>query len=169
MRKVLFILFLMSLSFAGCTENKSDTNKSKDDVSKNMPKPTEIPFEVQRDLSVKMIEAIDVTDFKAIDKLIEEGADIDFQESIGGFSLLMHALMYKHFDSAKYLIEKGAMADLFTFKGISPLMMAIQVLNLDLVKFLISKGADISAKDVDGRPPLYYAIYQTVLKRSLNT
>jgi ankyrin repeat protein len=152
MKKTLFIILISSIAVLACTENKNEIDKNIDKTK------------LQIELNHKMIIAIRSNDFKAIDLLLNEGAAIDYKDSIGGFTLLTNAIFYKNIESAKYLVEKGADVNLAAKNGISPLMMAIQNKDLEFVKFLIEKGAEINARDVDDETPLQYAIYMETLE-----
>jgi ankyrin repeat protein len=95
-----------------------------------------------------LITRIMYQDFEGVKKLVEDGADVNFQDEqlmgLEGGTPLIIACMYNFADIAKFLIESGADVNLQANNGTSALMCAA-VVSPELVKLLLSKGADIHA------------------------
>jgi uncharacterized protein len=109
---------------------------------------------------------------EVVSVLLAHGADVNIKEPRRDQSALMWAIAFKHPDTARLLVEKGAKVNVKTkmldenFKpvvlegykanvqgtpqgGFTPLMFAARVGDLDTVKLLVSKKADLDAVSVD--------------------
>jgi ankyrin repeat protein len=78
--------------------------------------------------------AIAKGDIETVKKLIEYGADVN--ETSDGMTPLMYAARYNKVDIAKYLIEKGARADIKDEKGYKALKYAEMSKATDMVALL---------------------------------
>jgi len=95
-----------------------------------------------------LITRVMYQDLAGVQKLVEDGADVNFQNEelmgLEGGTALMIACMYNFTDIAKFLIESGADVNLQANNGISALMCAASV-SPELSELLLSKDADIHA------------------------
>lgn len=100
-----------------------------------------------------LINRVMYQDLEGVKKLVEAGADVNFQDEemmgLNGGTALIIACMYNFADIAEYLIENGADVNLQANNGISPLMSAASV-SPELAKLLLSKGANIQAAMKEG-------------------
>jgi ankyrin repeat protein len=105
---------------------------------------------------------------RAVQALLDAGADIDFTDPDGSTALML-ALMNGHWDTAKYLIEAGADIHGWDWWGQTPLYLAVDMntlptgarielptmdraTGLDIIKLLLAKGANPNAQ-LKLRPP----------------
>lgn len=100
-----------------------------------------------------LINRVIYQDLEGVKKLVEDGADVNFQDEemmgLNGGTALILACMYNLADIAEYLIESGADVNLQANNGTSPLMGAASV-SPELAKLLLSKGVDIHATMKEG-------------------
>src|SRR5690606_626932 len=97
-----------------------------------------------------------------IDALLAAGADINLDDADGVTALIM-ALLNRHWDAAKFLIEAGADVNLWDFYGQTPLYVAVDQNTLpigrrveipsmdhaggeDIVRLLLQRGANPNAQ-----------------------
>ena len=100
-------------------------------------------------------------DYQAVQKLVQNGVNINEADS-NGSTPLMHAISERKVDVAKYLIESGADLKAKDKYGHDALIYAVENRQIEIMKLLIDKGADVDSRDIQGNvplyPPLYYAI-----------
>lgn len=84
--------------------------------------------------------------------LIEQGADINFQDSVS-LQTPLYSTTYSmsRYDAFKYLVEQGANLDLQEIDGWTALHHAVWLDKNKMVTILVEKGADASIKDKKGR------------------
>jgi ankyrin repeat protein len=105
-----------------------------------------------------LIKAIEYGDSLAVQKLINQGADIN--ESGGkGYTPLMYAIWSGKTENVKFLIDKGADINKRDKYGYTPLIWAARFVDYDIAKLLIDRGADINKRDEYGYTPLIWAAY----------
>jgi ankyrin repeat protein len=95
-----------------------------------------------------------MTDF--VQELLDCGAKIDIQDSIGN-TPLMHALRKNQGETAHLLLERGADIALRNQAGGSPLIVASGSSHPDIVELLLAKGEDVNQSREDGFTPLMFA------------
>ncbi|WP_339041993.1 ankyrin repeat domain-containing protein [Spiroplasma endosymbiont of Apeira syringaria] len=104
-----------------------------------------------------LIETVEVGDLEALKVLLENGADVNYEDQDGNTSLML-AAESGFLEVVKVLLENGADVNYESQKnGNRPLMLATRRGNFEIVKHLIDNGADISYKDCDGNTPLMFA------------
>jgi ankyrin repeat protein len=96
-----------------------------------------------------LIKASQAGDIKAVQALIDKGANINAKRADGA-SALIQASMEDHLDVVQTLLAKGADINAKNRSGESALKVASMLGYSDVVQLLIAKGADVNAKDNDG-------------------
>lgn len=81
-----------------------------------------------------------------------------FYEDDRGNTLLIMAVKEGHFDTAKFLLDKGLNINHWNEKGNTPLHYAVKNKNLGMVKFLIEKGANMNIRNNFGDTPYMIAV-----------
>ncbi|CAN4121402.1 unnamed protein product [Withania somnifera] len=92
-----------------------------------------------------------------MDKLIEEGLDIDAADKEGQ-TALHHAVFGKKEAVISHLLRKGASPQVKDTDGITPLHYAVQVGAMQTVKMLIKYKVDVNVADYEGWTPLHVAM-----------
>jgi len=94
-------------------------------------------------------------DLNAVRAHVESSGEVNhIIESEG--TLLQVALISKHSELARYLIDAGADTNLTSEANDQPpLTLAIRLDDLEILKYLIKNGADINGEDSVGRTPLF--------------
>ena len=110
-----------------------------------------------------LIEAAGNNDFDEVKEMITKGANIngvgiDKNEDNGEITPLSQAASVGNLEMVKFLMEKGALANLDDDIVNTPLHCAYYEENYDIVKFLLEKGADFSPIDYDSAYLFEYAI-----------
>lgn len=82
-------------------------------------------------------------DAALVDRLVDDGADVDAQDS-GGFTPLHFAAEYSSVEAARRLLHHGAKVDLTNMHGNTPLFGAVYNAKgrTDLIELLLEHGAD---------------------------
>ncbi|KAL7917246.1 hypothetical protein ACQKWADRAFT_307277 [Trichoderma austrokoningii] len=105
---------------------------------------------------------------RVIELLIEQGADLEAEDTEYGWRPLSIAAKKGHEAAVKLLIERGADIEAKeTFQGQTPLSVAIREKQEAVVKLLIGRGADIEVMDDEGQTPLSVATeggYEPIIK-----
>lgn len=78
----------------------------------------------------------------AIQKLIDDGADLNVKDAMGGSSPLIVAATFGQTEVAKALIDAGADVDLQNNEGSTALLTAALFCHTEIVEALLDKGAD---------------------------
>lgn len=95
--------------------------------------------------------------------LLKEGADIHVKDKYG--NAVNHAVNYRHFDTAKLLIEQKVNINIMG-DGYTPLMQLLlkrqetkeeRDVRISFIDYLITKGADVNKKDSYGCTALFFA------------
>jgi len=103
-----------------------------------------------------LVKASQDGDILATEKLINEGADINEQDS-KGYTPLMYAVWSGKTETVKTLIHKGADINKADNYGWTPLFWALYYGHLEIASLLIDKGANVNIKDSSGTTPLIVA------------
>ncbi|HNQ68947.1 MAG TPA: ankyrin repeat domain-containing protein [Bacteroidales bacterium] len=80
--------------------------------------------------------------------------DINAKDRSGG-TALMYAVDHDQFETAKYLLENGALQTYGWL--VYPIHDAVENSNFEMVKLLVEYGADVNCKNGEGETPLGYA------------
>ncbi|XP_061959825.1 ankyrin repeat domain-containing protein EMB506, chloroplastic [Populus nigra] len=94
---------------------------------------------------------------KFMDKLLDDGLDIDDQDN-DGLTALHKAIIGKKEAVISHLLRKGASPHIRDRDGASPLHYAVQVGAMQTVKLLIKYEVDVNAADNEGWTPLHIAV-----------
>ncbi|KAK7328415.1 hypothetical protein VNO77_22521 [Canavalia gladiata] len=92
-----------------------------------------------------------------VDKLLENGVNIDFHDK-EGLTALHKAIIGKKEAVISHLLRKGASPHVKDKDGATPLHYAVQVGSKTAVKLLIKYKADVNVADNEGWTPLHVAI-----------
>lgn len=107
-----------------------------------------------------LMMAIINQDYKLFKLLIDNGANVNYHNKLGGQSPLIEASSYKQYDSkfAKDLVGKGANVNDTTRNSpnaqVSPLMAASRSGNILIVEYLLKQGANINYRNNFGSTAL---------------
>ena len=101
------------------------------------------------DLNGKLIVAARRGYTKKIERLIQEGADIEAKDKYGWTALLL-AASNGHIDVIEFLIEKGADVNAKNRCGETALVYAAMNGRTKMAELLLEHGADIEAREVGG-------------------
>jgi len=104
-----------------------------------------------------IFEAIDHSDRSEVNRLIDEGADVNQHSSQGGWTPLYRAARAGNLEIAETLVSNGARVDDKARNGWSPLHVAVFQNHESMVKFLILKGADVNDRNDRKETPLSIA------------
>ncbi|KAF7825856.1 ankyrin repeat domain-containing protein EMB506, chloroplastic-like [Senna tora] len=97
------------------------------------------------------------TQISCMDKLLENGVDIDFMNK-EGLTALHQAIIGKKEAVISHLLRKGASPHVKDKDGATPLHYAVQVGAKQTVKLLIKYKVDVNVADNEGWTPLHIAI-----------
>jgi ankyrin repeat protein len=113
----------------------------------------------ERDIDDQLIIAARKNDFKKVEELIQNGANVNAREKVvgEGETALFNAAAAGHANIVKLLINHGGRVDRPPGK-VTPLMMAAWAGHTDTVRVLLSAGADVNAKDNNGHAALTDAV-----------
>lgn len=107
--------------------------------------------------SSRMSEAMNANDAVAVQRLIEEGEDVNAFDLENVTYSLVWAVRQGHVDLARFMLERGADIALQGEEGESPLMVAAFLGDQTLVRLLLEHGADPSYRTQQGWDALDYA------------
>ncbi len=109
--------------------------------------------EEQRKLSCskRLIFEAGKNDRNAVLDMLEQGADVNYQDSYGD-TPLSAAVTSGNVDMTVLLLEKGADIECKSKNGCTPLQLAINGENKEIVSLLIEKGANIECETENGTP-----------------
>jgi ankyrin repeat protein len=123
MRKLLIILTIL-LTLAGCSK------KEENDCD-------------------KLLSAVKNGEVKLLNKIIDQGCDLNAKGSYG-ITALIWAAEKGHYDITKILLENGARVNDTSDNGVTPLINAAFKGSYKIVELLISHGADVTITAGDG-------------------
>jgi len=107
------------------------------------------------DLADRLYTAIRGSDQAQVERLLQNGADVNLRDRRGGATPLMYAAALGSLDTMKLLIEKGADVNARSTGGATALMWAAT--DLAKVRLLVDRGADVNAVSERGRTALLLA------------
>ena len=115
----------------------------------------------QETLNKSLLLAVQMGNLKAVQKALNEGADIDFQGE-NGQTALMRAILNQKEEVFNLLLFENANVNLQDKEGKTALMMAYQMGLTDFIEELKLKGADEKIKDVYGYTAKDYELEEAV-------
>ena len=115
----------------------------------------------QETLNKSLLLAVQMGNLKAVQKALNEGADIDFQGE-NGQTALMRAILNQKEDVFNLLLFENANVNLQDKEGKTALMMAYQMGLTDFIAELKLKGADEKIKDIYGNTAKDYELEEAV-------
>lgn len=115
----------------------------------------------QETLNKSLLLAVQMGNLKAVQKALNEGADIDFQGE-NGQTALMRAILNQKEDVFNLLLFENANVNLQDKEGKTALMMAYQMGLTDFIEELKLKGADEKIKDIYGYTAKDYELEEAV-------
>ncbi len=89
-------------------------------------------------------------------EMLSNGTSVNTIDS-GGFSALMYAAHYAHFEVAKLLIDNGADISVKSLDGTNALMSAAIGGNPNIIRILLDKGLSVNVKNLQGETALMCA------------
>lgn len=95
---------------------------------------------------------------KVVKFLLNQGYDVNFQNSKYGETALHNAIEFEKKEVTKLLLKHKADPNIKDNKGKTPFMIASGYPDLEVIKMLVDNGANISEKDPLGRSALMKAI-----------
>ncbi len=109
-------------------------------------------------LSQELLDMVRQNDTLAVQKLIAEGADVNVQDDMMGYTPLNLAVNQKNATMVKILLRGGANINhRDKIYGYTPLMSALSTNCEDIARMLIEEGADIRLKSNNGATALILA------------
>ncbi|XP_077013303.1 2-5A-dependent ribonuclease isoform X2 [Tamandua tetradactyla] len=97
-----------------------------------------------------LIEAVQKGDIKQVQRLLERGADVNFQEVEGGWTPLHNAVQHGREDVVDLLLRYGADPCRRKKNGATPFLVAGIVGNVTLLELFLSKGSHVNECDLNG-------------------
>lgn len=112
---------------------------------------------VAQDKGKQLFEAVTKNDKNKVEKLIQEGADVNYVKQTGPWmkeSVLIAAVNNKNIDIARLLLDNKADVDWKDGFNTSAILYAASSGSIDMVKLLLDYGADINDNDGKGNTVL---------------
>ena len=109
--------------------------------------------------SPELLEAAERGDVVEVKRLIDAGADVNFQDNKGETALIstVRSLIRGKSDVAQALIDAGADVNIQSYNGSTALQIAVLFEHLDVVGVLIDAGANLDIQNDYGDTALTYA------------
>jgi ankyrin repeat protein len=119
--------------------------------------PEELNSKIKSGWTALKIAVVGCQNIQIIEFLLDQGADLDLQDS-DGWSALMEASANKNEYIVKFLLEKGANPNLQNKLGKTALIIAIKrAASLKIIELLLDNGANIHLKNEKGNSALKIA------------
>ena len=96
------------------------------------------------DSPAKLADAVETKNQSAIDRLLNQDADVNAAQ-VDGMTALHWSVYYDDQETTKQLLKSGANAQAKNRYGVTPLSLACQNGNVEIVKALLEKGADANS------------------------
>ncbi len=115
-----------------------------------------IDEEIWHKQGMELLKAIENSDYSKVDKLVEDGADIDYQDKDGNSGLIL-ASQLRRINMVRKLLDKGADVNIRNNNNETALMFEARNELAWNVDKMIKMGADIDAQDNNGNTALINA------------
>ena len=109
---------------------------------------------MDNDIGNDFIKVASIGDINQLQKYIDDGADVNFQEDDEQNTALHVASTNGHLNIVNALINAGANVNLTNSDNETPLFIAVANDHLDIVNILIRTNANVNIRDVQGETPL---------------
>ncbi|XP_063420153.1 uncharacterized protein LOC134705334 [Mytilus trossulus] len=113
-------------------------------------------YEIQT-LNEKLLLAVCKGKTGSVEKLLEQGANVNFRNKKDGMTPLLKACQRRNYTMQKILLSKGASPKLKDKLGLSCLHYVAEAGDAESLKMLLAYQASIQSKDVNDCAPLHYA------------
>lgn len=139
------------------------SNSRKSVISSGNEDPFQVFWDEVADMNVQddgrtfLYEVFRADDEALIQKLIDNGADIDMKDQ-NGKTALWEAVNKENESALNKLLDNGADVHVSDNNGTTLIWEAIRGGNEVIIQKLLDKGADTNAKNAEGKFPLFYAI-----------
>lgn len=111
----------------------------------------------EEDLNYHLLQASSWNDIGAVKQLLNRGADINSQDSLGR-TPLHYATLNNSLELMNFLLTNGINPNIKDYLGKTPLFYAIEHRGTKQLDLLLKYGADPNITDNNGRSVLHYAI-----------
>jgi ankyrin repeat protein len=111
-----------------------------------------------QDVTDVLVEA-STGNLEEVQRLVEQDGRLATASDSTDFSALHGAAKQGHLAVARYLLDKGAVVDQGTYKGLRPIDLAAFHDHLEVVLLLLGRGSDIHACDHEGDTALIAAAW----------
>jgi ankyrin repeat protein len=105
----------------------------------------------------QLLEACDKGNLAAVQKLLDDGVDVNWKDA-NGYTGLIWASAMGHVNVVKLLLDRGALIDPQCNLGHTALMIASITGKFECVQLLLERGADMSLKSKDIRTAKNFAV-----------
>lgn len=160
MKKGALVLIISLLAFTvfslfGCEEPTPTGTTNNVET----PNPTETEPSDYLELDRNMLAASLNEDIQEMQRLLDEGADINVQD-IKGWTPLCNAVNDDNIEVALFLLNRGANVNARDMYNSTPLHEAVRGGDIEMVTMLIEHGADVNMVDDAGNTPLAVALQE---------
>ena len=113
-----------------------------------------------KDLHRELLRAAEKEDFPAVQRLVEDGADVN--ADMGEGTPLSWAIGNSHIDMIEFLLQHGADINRHnrTSHRATPMHVAVSACGPEVLRVLFGHNPDVSARDAHGNTPLEFAVEQ---------
>jgi len=118
----------------------------------------EIKMDMTNKLNETLIDAIARKPLRDIEKIIREGACVNYRGEFG-YTPLHYACCFGRTNIARILISKGANIEAECDAGITPLYSSVQEGSLDCFDFMVRQNANIHKTGINGETVLHGAVF----------
>ncbi|XP_076083989.1 uncharacterized protein LOC143054825 isoform X1 [Mytilus galloprovincialis] len=105
----------------------------------------------------KLLTAASKGDIEDVKICLENKADIDYDDGLGGRTALISAAYRGHLEICRLLIDRGCKIDITDGLGQTALMFAASGGHLEICRLLIDRGCKIDITNIDGETALHLA------------
>ncbi len=113
---------------------------------------------LQNSRNEALVKAVKLADLQAVQRLIEEGADVNAENKYGYYTPLLAAASDGLVVIAKFLLSNGADVNQQNQIGRTPLHEVSWNGHVGVAELLLTNGADVDARDSSGATPLHQAV-----------